>query len=111
MLTFDITPGGAHIVFDRLRQNSDVVFIDSHGKNNDSLVSPRISEQQLQCEPELPRGGRRLRNLAGRSWSRYFWLRLPFLFEKRGSGCANCSRPKLGMSLKSASFTVQSWAS
>jgi len=28
MLTFDITPGGAHIVFDRLRQNSDVVLID-----------------------------------------------------------------------------------
>jgi hypothetical protein len=25
---FDITPDGAHIVFDRLRENSDVVLIE-----------------------------------------------------------------------------------
>ena len=25
---FDITPDGKHIVFDRLRQNSDIVLID-----------------------------------------------------------------------------------
>jgi Tol biopolymer transport system component len=28
MQTFDVTPDGTHIVFDRLRQNSDVVLID-----------------------------------------------------------------------------------
>ena len=28
MLTFDITPDGKQIVFDRLRENSDVVLID-----------------------------------------------------------------------------------
>ena len=38
----------------------------SHGKNNDSLVGPRISEEQLQHELELSRGTGRLRNLARR---------------------------------------------
>ena len=28
MRTFDITPDGKHIVFDRLRENSDIVLID-----------------------------------------------------------------------------------
>jgi Tol biopolymer transport system component len=28
MRTFDITPDGRHIVFDRLRENSDIVLID-----------------------------------------------------------------------------------
>jgi len=28
MLTFDIAPDGKHIVFDRLRENSDLVLID-----------------------------------------------------------------------------------
>jgi hypothetical protein len=28
MSTFDITPDGQQIVFDRLRQNSDIVLID-----------------------------------------------------------------------------------
>jgi hypothetical protein len=28
MQTFDITPDGKHIVFDRLRDNSDIVLID-----------------------------------------------------------------------------------
>jgi hypothetical protein len=28
MLTFDITPDGKQIVFDRLRENSDIVLID-----------------------------------------------------------------------------------
>jgi hypothetical protein len=28
MRTFDITPDGKHIVFDRIRDNSDIVLID-----------------------------------------------------------------------------------
>jgi len=28
MRTFDITPDGKHVVFDRLRDNSDIVLID-----------------------------------------------------------------------------------
>jgi Tol biopolymer transport system component len=33
MRTFDITPDGQHIVFDRLRENSDIVLIDPAGKS------------------------------------------------------------------------------
>jgi Tol biopolymer transport system component/predicted Ser/Thr protein kinase len=33
MRTFDITPDGKQIVFDRLRENSDIVLIDLPGKN------------------------------------------------------------------------------
>jgi hypothetical protein len=29
---FDITPDGTHIVFDRVRQNSDIVLIDLHSR-------------------------------------------------------------------------------
>jgi Tol biopolymer transport system component len=32
MRTFDITPDGKQIVFDRLRNNSDIVLIDLPGK-------------------------------------------------------------------------------
>jgi hypothetical protein len=32
MRTFDITPDGRSIVFDRLRENSDIVLIDLPGK-------------------------------------------------------------------------------
>ena len=32
MRTFDITPDGKRIVFDRLRNNSDIVLIDLQGK-------------------------------------------------------------------------------
>src|SRR5205823_1292570 len=33
MRTFDVTPDGKQIVFDRLRNNSDIVLIDLLGKN------------------------------------------------------------------------------
>ena len=32
MRTFDVTPDGKQIVFDRLRDNSDIVLIDLKGK-------------------------------------------------------------------------------
>jgi Tol biopolymer transport system component len=35
MLSFDITPDGKRIVFDRLRENSDIVLIDLQSRRND----------------------------------------------------------------------------
>jgi len=41
MRTFDITPDGKRIVFDRLRENSDIVLIDLARRSADNVVFPR----------------------------------------------------------------------
>jgi hypothetical protein len=40
MRTFDITPDGTRIVFDRLRDNSDIVLIDLERRESVTATEP-----------------------------------------------------------------------
>jgi hypothetical protein len=54
--TFDVTPDGKHLVFDRSRQNSDIVLIDRPKKE---MHNRRASGSDARLEKEVDRAIRR----------------------------------------------------